>query len=769
MSYLKINSNLFLGSAELNRLQKFLQDNVTNRELQEAHSYGLYYNELTDPTFQNGLVEEASVGVIKINDVFAVDNSMRLIMRDETIDGVPCSCDDTESTIPDDGNYYWIRARHKYNCNEVGTVEVTTDGKLLGVDTAFTEVLRGGRDGSWIELVDSSLNPLAIQVANVVSDTEADLLGTINAESDLKYCVRGTFSATYDPSVDEKNIFQYDNCDLVIEEGSGVNGEDEPIAGSLINGEAEVYGENSFFLARVKNTAGTLEILDKRVDKYKDKANFLLTEIFNGLNPVCGIDGVTYDATLTTQDRNLVQYSWGVRALSWTNNFTTNTVSLTSIVGGAVKDSTAISNGDFDGWLCYFPATGRKAKISSSVKNGSSVDIKLDDLFAEDVEDTVQVLSIVPNVEGVEFTFTPTNGNQQGVITKYSPIESTTDKVYLPVLGDTTTYKGQYKYINHKEYTPLLNINDSEYYFETAYDENGILTTPANVKNVTSAEFDIIQSSDSYSGFKELVITGDKFGYERFWLDTANPYKTFKVGTRAKFQKFDDQTLGGNIQTEDYYINLETAGAKAGNSFTFNMYPYFISLQDPSKTFQVTQDYNLSGVPTIVYDLSDDFHYSRMNKGALDMVFIFDGTNWIYTIDTSVKKNDVSVVTFDNLNEYTQDLGVAVTLRTESITLPYGYTHYGTITSLVEYEFNGNADFGDIDFELVVNGVIVDKARVVRQGYVGFSAGRVAMSYSGGITNGEVVLVRKTTGGYTGGTITATSDKLTYSLTGKAI
>ena len=74
--------------------------------------------------------------------------------------------------------------------------------------------------------------------------------------------------------------------------------------------------------------------------------------------------------------------------------------------------------------------------------------MKLDDLFAEDVEDTAQILSIVPNVEGVEFVFTPTNGNQQGVITKYSPIESTSDKVHLPVLGDTTTYKAQYKLRN---------------------------------------------------------------------------------------------------------------------------------------------------------------------------------------------------------------------------------------------------------------------------------------------------------------------------------
>ena len=265
MSFLKINSELFLGSHELNRLQDFLSDNTTIRWRQDTHKWGLFYNETLDPNFTNGKVEESTSGTVKINGVVAVDNSERLIIKDpDSVVESPadCPCASTNVIIPDDGNYYWIRVRHKYDCAEEGTVEVNAAGQLLGTDTKFTEVLRGGDFSSVITLVDSASNPVPIVVADVVSDTEANLLGAINPESGLQYCVRGTFSTGYNPTVDEENIFQYDSSDLVIEVGSGINGSEPPAPTFLPNGEAEVFGENSFFLARVKNTGGTVEILD---------------------------------------------------------------------------------------------------------------------------------------------------------------------------------------------------------------------------------------------------------------------------------------------------------------------------------------------------------------------------------------------------------------------------------------------------------------------------------------------------------------------------
>jgi hypothetical protein len=634
MSFIKINSNLFLGSSEMNRLQTFLSDNTIRRFRQDTHKFGFFYNQTLDPNFINGLVEEATASSVKINAVVAVDKEQRLITKNENsiIDGLDdCPCSSTNLTIPDDGSYYWIRVRHKYDCAEEGTVEVTNDGRLLGTDTKFTEVLRGGDFQSVIVLKDSSLNPVPIHIASVVSDTEANLLGAVNAETDLTYCVRGTFSTGYNPTTDESEIFQYDSSDIKIEVGSGTNGEDIPTPGTLPNGETEVFGENSFFLARVRNNGGTIEILDKREDLFKLKGDYLLTELDKSSSPIAGVEFVKYDAQYTTKDRNIVRLGFGVRATAWSASTTTNTVTLSTASGGILKITDDFVDNQFNGWVCYFPSVGRFAKVLQSTKNGTSINLKLDTLLGEDIEDTTQTLVVSPNVESVEVKYVPNDPyNSQGETFSIGSVAEGYVESHLPVLDSITKYEAYYRYVNHKERSEWFEINKDQtnayYYTEEAFDTAGVLVDTNQTKDVlVDGLIEIVENAESYSSF----ITGDKFGYETFELTTASNYKSFEVGVNTKNQKWEGTQTS---ITNDHFIDLSTANAKAGNSFYFELRANIQT--NPTNAFLITQDFDGVGTPAqVLYDLSASnnagWYYSKMKEGNLRVVCEFDGTNWI--------------------------------------------------------------------------------------------------------------------------------------------
>ena len=76
MSNLKISSNQFIGSKELNQFQKFLSDDGYKKLLLEnSIEFGLTYNAPDGTDWTNGQVQQGTnTGTIKHADLFAVDN-----------------------------------------------------------------------------------------------------------------------------------------------------------------------------------------------------------------------------------------------------------------------------------------------------------------------------------------------------------------------------------------------------------------------------------------------------------------------------------------------------------------------------------------------------------------------------------------------------------------------------------------------------------------------------------------------------------------------
>jgi hypothetical protein len=200
MSYIKFSSNLFIGSLELGQFQQLLtEEGYLKLFLSDAVKFGLF--NAASP-FTNGQVEQGiNAGTIKHGAIVAVNKYGKLILKDAT----------DQISVPDDNQWRWIKIKHQYVSRETGTVSIDAQGNLTGTGTSFLSVLRGNPYiPSRIKFLNSTQNLQEYDVHEVVSDTNALILGSFIPESGLQYSVIGTFSSDAVPSEDQKNIFQYD-------------------------------------------------------------------------------------------------------------------------------------------------------------------------------------------------------------------------------------------------------------------------------------------------------------------------------------------------------------------------------------------------------------------------------------------------------------------------------------------------------------------------------------------------------------------------------
>lgn len=253
MSKININRNIFLEKEELLRLQKFLGElNIVNQVmLDNTSNWGIVRTVFNSESPDFKVEAGTNLGTIKIaSESKAVDKNKNLIYQ-TPIDNI---------SIPNNGNYYWVKISHKYNYTEEGEVSINTDGTVTGVNTKFFEVLRGQSTEVPVKIKfykDSGLvNTSIYEVVSVDSDTSLLLSGTLfTAESGLKYIVIGSTPIGEVLTDDQKvGLYWYDSCniELIPEETLG----EPPVSDYLV--------DEDFYIARVRNVSNTISIEDKR-------------------------------------------------------------------------------------------------------------------------------------------------------------------------------------------------------------------------------------------------------------------------------------------------------------------------------------------------------------------------------------------------------------------------------------------------------------------------------------------------------------------------
>jgi len=662
MGYLKFSENMFLEVAEFKRLQKFLDKNGIKRHtLINTDIFGLVRQAVLPQVGSIELADSfyvAKAGTpfdnVIVNPGIAVDSDANLIINAKA----------QNLQVPNDGLWYWLKIKHKFDVKENGVVSIDTLGNMTGVGTEFTQILRGQPNyPAKIKFLNSTTgNADVYEVVKVINDTSAILQGDFTAEQDLEFGVYGTFTPGYPVPTDDQMIFQYDSVEI------------EMIPETVL-GQAPNYLLNKeFYIARVRNNGVDVTLQDKRINWWETEAMAYLKQIDRTLqNPLIGVEAVKYDIGTSTRAKNLVELAWGFRTDKYTIDTSSKKISILIGEGGLYKDTSHFQSGDFNGWRLY-AKNGSWRTIIDSQKTGTQIVITLDVLEPTEYSintltnsDTVQdQIFIAPPFEAIEFRFrqdgNPTtlaaqivddedenpNPNWPTLEKKFRyNINTPLARASVPALDGCYKYNLTYRVKIFNEYTDWLVMPDDliGYYNETSFDERGNLNS--NQLDRTRVPYEghleygfirLCEHPNSFNNFQEYIDTGDLFGVNTTEFANSTPTLNLVVGESKRYQHFKGQELA---LSADMYIHLNRKDIdgnffREGNTFYIHI-EQWINLS----TFKLR----------IVEDFVDPTNFTELaNLDANDMMYVRNNT--INNTSQNLRRGLFITCTYNEFNHW---------------------------------------------------------------------------------------------------------------------
>lgn len=629
MSKIKFNPNLFLGKQELDRMQEFL-DQSSFREwlIRNSASFGIVDNNQVNTNFKVSPGNSPATITIDSNSM-AIDKLGQLISHKPTVQ--------RDISIPLPNEYYWVKISYNASPIENGTVSIDSNGNLTGVGTSFLKVLRGLPNfPSRVKFHGSSLNTGEYVVNDVINDNNVVLQGAFQTEANLQYSVWGTFTPGHIANSLDANPFQYDNVTITLVR--------ESIAPIDPVTQAPVKIQDlEFFIARVRDVNGIVEIEDKRkLNIWKSFSHFISEDLPDIDNPLIGVESVKWNSQTSPKDKNQVTLAWTFRSDNWTINPTQNLITINGGLGGRYKSTNQFNDGDFDNWRIYNDQ-GEFFNITQSVKIGTQINLSVEALDPDKFTSNTYI-NITPNAEVIEIAVHPTNNDDnEEQLRQYKefPINTVLGKMFVtvPVLNGTYPIYIQYRYKNNQNYTEWKELPSdlvNGYYNEDSFDNNGEIKPIGSrvrqtyTSNINVGFIPLIPHPNSYANVLQRIDLGDLLGVEYQTTDNANPTISLSVGLNRKVQIINF----GTVFSTDHVVNLRTANGINGNQF----FLFFEGAFDRDNfNLTVNQNYINPGSPGSVlynFNLLDD--YRAENKDLL-LRCDFDGTNWIVHRITSGK------------------------------------------------------------------------------------------------------------------------------------
>lgn len=634
MSNIKLSSNLFLGLPELKRIIQFLdQDGFRKNILDNSSKFGLIRNDVSI-TFPNAKVSpDADLNIsgnifktIQFNEIKGIDSD-GLFFYNEAMRQIP---------VVDDGNWYWLRIKHQYSHAEKGTWNVSADGSVSGSGGELSQLLRGQPNfPSRIRFINAQLNYLDYDVLEIIDDNNFRLSGaSFQNENNLKLSVVGTFSYGAPLNLNNREIFNYDSCfyELVPE---ATNAPNTPPASGFIDGK-------TFYIARISVQNNQVIVQDKRDNFWETKASFENKSIDYLDNPLIGVEAVKYNHEFTSGAKNIVEMSWSFRSTNWSVNASTNTLTISTGLGGKYKSVNDFQDGDFDGWRLYAP-DGTYSIISSSILNGNAIDLQLNvldvDHFSNDGGLTYlttqnQHVVITPDAEEVEIIFEPNpSDNISTQIQRFVfPINEKIGRCDVLVFEDPNcSYIVRYRYRNNKEYTGeklIPSDTSSGYYNESSFDENGNILPVLQVTKVLytssdSSGFIILNlSANAYKRFVFKVDKGDIIGTNVISNVSGITNINLQVGVAKNYLMF----VGNLSLSNNLTITIDDDDQVDGNEFTIHFDCTTIQLNG-FKIIIAANSNGGAGSPLKVIDQGDVYQMLNID-GGIAFKTTCDGNQW---------------------------------------------------------------------------------------------------------------------------------------------
>ena len=455
----KFSADLFLEKAELSRIDKGVRDDgfVLN-SISNTSKWGIVRNKFIDPNF-----EYFKLLTTAYNDKFRIKNG---IAFDKDRLCINYHFENEDITIPLINTNYWVKISHEYDSTEVGTISIggSNLAVMTGVGTKFTEVLRGQPNfPAKIRFKNSSNYTLEYEILEVISDTSAVVQGIFNVpETELEYCVVGTFTPGVQPLSQDKEPFQYDSCKVTLIQSSGS-------MPPLVDGKEFIIGLVSYNGAGMIKQDYRFTCFHESIDRYH------VDSITETLNKLAGIEKVKKFG-LNGRINYFAGIDWKFNITGEVQNNGLNVIDITSGYGGVWDNTQLFQDGDFDGWRYYYE-DGNYSNILLSVKQGTST-IKL-------YVDSVRIGSgngvcVTPNAEEVEIEAQFLNSSNIVMFSKnyFFSIAMQNPTIVVnqdEILTNNQTVKLYYILKNHFRRTTKRQFNVSTYYNENAFNNNGDL------------------------------------------------------------------------------------------------------------------------------------------------------------------------------------------------------------------------------------------------------------------------------------------------------
>lgn len=384
MSRLKFSSNLFLEVNELQRFNKFLEEDGWKRAMKAiSKNFGIVEN--ASNSYFKVTARSGSNSVIVINAGIAFDSNMDAIVM----------TDDLELSVGNTGSNRWVILSRAVTNEEQGTVSINSDGSLSGIGTEFTKVLRGQPNFPIKVKFNSTSNNGEYEVVSVTSDTSALLSGSFVNQSNIKYSVIGTFTPGFQPTEDNKMIYEYDSYNIEV-----VDSEDRP-----------AVSEDEFILAMISfDASGSMNVSDERIRYIFNNPYTQSDESDNSTDPLVSllstgvVGGIHAVGSAAAEFELIMEHGYTVTKHELLTTSTSNTFNIISGQSNFLGTGN-IPDGMFRGWLLVNRANMKYALIDDN----SNKSLYISNLDTSIILDSGNDFIIVPNCNEIEYEVTVSN------------------------------------------------------------------------------------------------------------------------------------------------------------------------------------------------------------------------------------------------------------------------------------------------------------------------------------------------------------------------
>lgn len=384
MSRLKFSSNLFLEVNELQMFNKFLEEDGWKRAMKAiSKNFGIVEN--ASNSYFKVTARSGSNSVIVINAGIAFDSNMDAIVM----------TDDLELSVGNTGSNRWVILSRAVTNEEQGTVNINSDGSLSGIGTEFTKVLRGQPNFPVKVKFNSTSNNGEYEVVSVTSDTSALLSGSFVNQSNIKYSVVGTFTPGFQPTEDNKMIYEYDSYNIEV-----VDSEDRP-----------AVSEDEFILAMISfDASGSMNVSDERIRYMFNNPYTQSDESDNSTDPLVSllstgvVGGIHAVGSAAAEFELIMEHGYTVTRHELLTTSTSNTFNIISGQSNFLGTGN-IPDGMFRGWLLVNRANMKYALIDDN----SNKSLYISNLDTSIILDSGNDFIIVPNCNEIEYEVTVSN------------------------------------------------------------------------------------------------------------------------------------------------------------------------------------------------------------------------------------------------------------------------------------------------------------------------------------------------------------------------